>query len=129
MKIAVLICRILLGLIFFVFGLAFFIHFFPPQPPMQGKAGAFVGGLFGSGYFVNYMKVVEVIGGLLLLVNRYTALALLVLFPITLNIFLFHVILAPEGAILGIAMILLNIFLGYAYRKYYASVFTTKPTL
>ena len=128
MKIAVLILRSLLGLVYLVFGLNFFFHFLPMQP-MPEKAGAFAGALMGSGYFFQYMKVLEVLGGLLLLVNRYTALALLWLFPITLNIFLFHIFLAPMGAPIGIALILIHLFLGYAYFKYYASIFTTKPTL
>jgi putative oxidoreductase len=129
MKIAVLIARILLGFIFVVFGFNFFFHFINmAQPPMSSSAMAFQTGLFGSGYFFQYMKVIEIISGLFLLFNRYTALFLLILFPISVNIFLFHVILVPSGAPLGIAIVVLNLFLGYAYRKYYSSIFTAAPT-
>ncbi|QEC75880.1 DoxX family membrane protein [Mucilaginibacter ginsenosidivorax] len=131
MKIAVLIARILLGLVFVVFGLNFFFHFIPMtgQPPMPPKAQAFSGGLFGSGYFFQYMKVIEIVGGLFLLINRYTALFVLVLFPISLNIFLFHTLLAPAGMPIGLAVVILNLFLGIAYFKYYKSIFTATPTL
>ena len=44
--------RIVLGLIFFVFGLNGFLHFLP-QPPMTGPAGAFVGALASSGYLLS----------------------------------------------------------------------------
>lgn len=130
MKIAVLITRTLLGLIFFLFGINFFYHFIPMQaPPMSDKAMAFQGGLFGSGYFFQFLKVIEIISGFFLLINRYTALFLIVLFPITLNIFLFHTILAPAGAPMAIAIILIHMFLGIAYRKYYVPLFTAKPVV
>ena len=131
MKIAVLIARVLLGLIFVVFGLNFFfpavLHL--PQPPMSAQATAFSGGLWGSGYFFQYMKVIEIVSGFGLLINRYTAFFALVLFPISVNIFLFHSILAPAGVPVGLAIIILNLFLGIAYFKYYKSIFTTVPTV
>jgi putative oxidoreductase len=130
MKIAVLIARILLGLIFVVFGLNFFFHFLTmAQPPMSKEAGAFSGGLYGSGYFFQYMKVFEIVAGVAILVNRFTAFFLLVLLPISLNIFLFHAILAPAGAPMGAGIIVLNVFLCIAYFKYYQSVFTIAPTV
>ncbi len=129
MKIAVLIARILLGLIYVVFGLNFFLHFIPSPPPTNDAAGAFSGGLYGSGYFFQYMKVLEIVGGLFILINRFTAFFLLVLLPISLNIFLFHAILAPAGAPMGAGVIILNVFLCVAYFKYYKSVFTLAPTV
>lgn len=131
MKIAVLIARILLGLIFIVFGLNFFLHFsFMPAPaPMSEKAQAFSGGLYGSGYFFQYMKVIEILSGVAILVNRYTAFFLLILFPVSVNIFLFHAILLPTGLPVAAPIILLHLFLGFAYRKYYSSIFTAIPTV
>jgi putative oxidoreductase len=131
MKIAVLIARVLLGLIFVVFGLNFFfpqvLHMTPP--PMSKEATAFSGGLWGSGYFFQYMKVIEIVSGFFLLINRFTAFFVLVLLPISVNIFLFHAILAPAGVPVGAAVILLELFLCIAYLKYYKSVFTTVPTV
>ncbi|HEY0245214.1 MAG TPA: DoxX family membrane protein [Mucilaginibacter sp.] len=130
MKIAVLIARVLLGLIYVVFGINFFFPFIHmAQPPMSPTATAFETGLFGTGYFFQYMKVIEIVSGLFLLINRYTALFALILFPISLNIFLFHSVLAPAGIPLGTAVIILNLFLGYAYRKYYSGMFTATPTV
>ena len=130
MKTAVLIARVLLGLIFVVFGINFFhdiLHI--KAPPMSPQAMAFSGGLYGSGYFFQYMKVIEIVSGLFLLINRYTAFFLLALLPISLNIFLFHSILAPAGVPIGAAVIILNVFLCIGYFKYYKSVFTAKPTV
>jgi hypothetical protein len=128
MKIAVLITRSLLGLIFFGFGLAYFFHLIPNKP-VPGAAGEFSKGLFLSGYFFPFLKITETICGFFLLINKYTALFLLIIFPITLNIFLFHAFLEPEGVPMAAVMLLINIFLGYAYRKYYASIFTASPTV
>jgi putative oxidoreductase len=128
MKIAVLVARILLGLIFVVFGFNYFHPFITmAAPPMSDTAKAFSGGLYNSGYFFQYMKVIEIVSGLFLLINRYTALFVLVLAPIVLNIFLFHAILAPFNIALGSVILLLELFLMYAYRKYYASIFTAMP--
>ncbi|QQL49704.1 DoxX family membrane protein [Mucilaginibacter ginkgonis] len=130
MKITVIILRTLLGLVFLVFGLQFFFHFLPmPQPVLPAKAAAFSGGLFGSGYFFQYMKVIEIICGIFLLINRCTAFFLLVLFPITVNIFLYHTILAPAGMPMGVVLLLIHLFLGFAYGKYYKPIFTTNPTV
>jgi len=127
MKIAALIARILLGLIFVVFGLNFFLQFYMPKQVLSKEATAFSMGLFGSGYFFPFLKVLEILSGLFLLINRYTAFFLLVLLPISVNIFLFHSILAPAGAPVAVVIVVLNIFLCVAYIKYYAAVFTAKP--
>lgn len=125
-KIPLLIARILLGLIYFVFGLNFFLHFIPNKMPPDPKAAAFVGGLFQSGYFFPYMKVIEIIGGALLLTGLFVPLVLVVLMPITLNILLFDTILAPSGAILGILMILIQLYLAARYWNYYKQLFMVK---
>ena len=130
MKTAVLIARVLLGLIFVVFGINFFHPFIPmPVPKMSPVAMAFSGGLYGSGYFFQFLKCVEIISGIFLLVNRYTALFTVILFPISLNIILFHAILAPYGVPVGLVVIILNLFLGFAYRKYYSGMFTSVPVV
>ncbi|MDB4945908.1 MAG: hypothetical protein JWP97_5442 [Labilithrix sp.] len=111
----VLAARVLLGLIFFVFGLNFFFHFLP-QPPMPAPAGAFAGAMFATGYLFQLVKVVEVASGLALLVGRFVPLALALLAPIVVNIFLFHAFLAPAGIILPIVVVALEVFLAWSYR-------------
>jgi len=128
MKTATLIARVLLGLIYLLFGINFFFPFIPmTQPKMSEAATAFSGGLYGSGYFFQYMKVLEILGGIALLINRFTAFFLLVLLPISLNIFLYHTMLAPAGIPIGVGVIALNLFLCVAYFKYYKQVFTFEP--
>lgn len=112
------VARVLLGLVFLVFGLNGFLQFMP-QPPMPEKAGAFLGGLAASGYLFPLLKSVEVAAGALLLSNRFVPLALALLAPVLVNIVAFHVVLAPGG--LGIALVLLGLelYLAWAYRDAY----------
>ena len=115
--------RILLGLIFFVFGLNFFFHFIP-QPPMPEAAGAFAGAMFAgamfaTGYLFILVKVVEVSCGVLLLANRFVPLALALLAPIVVNIVMFHAFLAPAGIVLPLVVLALEVFLAWGYRGVY----------
>ena len=127
MKTTVLISRIILGFLYLVFGLDYFLHFIPYQPPLHnGAAGLFKAGLFAAGYFYPMQKTIQVLGGLLLLANRYSAFAAVVLFPISLNVFLFHTILVPSGWLMGVLLLVQNLLLGYGYRKYYQGMFTAK---
>ena len=95
MKIAALISRILLGLLFLVFGMNGFLHFIP-MPPPSGLAGQYMGALSLSRYLV-FVFAVQVVGGALLLANRFVPLALTLLGPILVNILLFHSLMAPKG--------------------------------
>jgi uncharacterized membrane protein YphA (DoxX/SURF4 family) len=127
MKTTVLISRIILGLLYLVFGLDYFLKFIPYQPPLHpGAAGVFKAGLMAAGYFYPMQKTIQVLGGLALLSNRFAPLAAVVLFPISLNVFLFHTLLAPEAWQMGVLLLVPNLLLGWGYRKYYAGVFTWK---
>jgi putative oxidoreductase len=128
MKITVLISRILLGVIYLIFGLDYFLRFIPYQPLHAGAAGALIAGLKGTGYFYPMQKVIQIIAGLSLMFNRYPAFAAVVLFPISLNVLLFHTFLVPSGWLMGVTLMVPNLLLGYGYRKYYSGMFTARPT-
>ena len=121
MKIASLIARLLLGLIFLVFGLNGFLHFIP-MPPPKGLAAQFVGAIFASRYCVVIFGV-QVIGGVLLLVNRFVPLALVLLGPVIVNIFFLHVLMALEGIPLAIVVVVLWVVLAVRYKQYLAGIF------
>ncbi|HPM29036.1 MAG TPA: DoxX family membrane protein [Chryseolinea sp.] len=121
--------RIVLGLIYFVFGLNFFFHFIPTPPPSGGVADAFTGGLFQSGYFFPMLKGLEVVLGALLLIGFFVPLALVVLMPISINILLFHAFLSPDNTIMGIVIVSLQIYLSWFYRDYYKPLFSPKTTI
>jgi putative oxidoreductase len=95
MKYAFVIARVLLGFVFTFFGLNAFLHFFP-NPPVPGLAGQFMGALLGSHYYVIAFGT-QLIGGALLLSNRYVPLALTLLGPVIVNILSFHMFLDSDN--------------------------------
>lgn len=121
MKIAVLIARILLGLVFTVFGLNTFLHFIPMTPP-PGDAGVFTGLLFKYGWFV-FIGILYLIAGILLLINRYIGVALTILAPIIVVILLFHITMNPQGIGLALIVAALEVFLIYAYWHHFRPIY------
>ena len=117
--------RIVLGLIFSVFGLNGFLGFLP-MPPMPGPAGELLGAFVAAGYMFPLIKGTEVAVGLLLLSGRFVPLALTVLAPVTLNIVAFHLFLAPAGLIMPLMIVALHVGLAYAYRDAFRGLLSAK---
>jgi hypothetical protein len=125
MKIAIITVRVLLGLMFVVFGLNAIHPFLKMGDMPQGLAGDFMKALFMSNYF-KAIGVFQVIGGLLLLLG-FVPLGLLFLGPILVNILLFHIFLQPKGIEMGIVASILSLFLLWAYRRSFAGIVKTPP--
>ncbi|CAG5017468.1 hypothetical protein DYBT9275_05778 [Dyadobacter sp. CECT 9275] len=125
MKIAVMIVRILMGLIFSASAIAVLFKLVP-QPELHGPVKTFNEGIAAAGYFIPMLKSIELICGLLLISGRFISLVTLVLLPITINIFAFHAFLAPEGLPVAIFLLLGNIFLAYVYRRNYDALLIAK---
>jgi putative oxidoreductase len=121
MKIVALISRLLLGFIFLVFGLNGFLHFIH-MPPPTGIAAQFFTAIFISKYWV-VIFALQLLGGVLLLVNRYVPLALVVLGPIIVNIFFFHLLMAPSGLPLAILVVILWTIVAVRNKRYLAGLF------
>jgi len=121
MKIAAIIVRILLGFVFVVFGSNIFLHFMPAPPPPATLAGDFSKALMQS-HYIYVVGLLQVIGGLLLLIGRYVPLGLALLGPVILNILLFHVFLDPSGLPLAIIVAILALFLLWRYRTNFAGL-------
>ena len=125
-SVSVIAARIVLGLIYFVFGLNFFLHFLPTPPSSGGLADAFLGGLFQSGYFFPMLKVTELICGLMLVSGRFVPLATVILAPIIINIFMFHTFVDRSGFPVAVFLVLANIFIAYYYRDAYSGLLKSK---
>ncbi len=125
MKYAVLIARILLGLVFVFFGANIILHFLPMQP-MAGNAGLFMAGIGPTGY-MKVIGLVQIIGGLLLLVGRFVPLGLALLAPVVMNILLFHLFLAPSGIPVALVVVVLEGFLLFVYRASFMGIFAADP--
>lgn len=122
MRIVALIARLLLGLIFVVFGLNGFLHFIEMGPLPPGLAGQFIGALALSHYFW-VVAALQVAGGALLLVNRYVPLGLVLLGPVIVNILLYHVFLNPSGISMAILVAVLWFIVYYQNRRHFQGIF------
>lgn len=118
------ISRYLLGLLFAVFGLNGFLHFIPTPPP-SGLGGQFMGALYQSGE-LNVIMGLQLLGGVLLLTNRFVALALALLAPIVINILLFHVFMDRAG--LPVAGVVAALWLAgfHGVRAAFAGLFSAR---
>ena len=115
-KIAAMIVRYLMGLIFFIGGLNGFLNFIP-VPPLEGDTLTYMPGLSVTRYFFPMLKFFEIIAGVFLLSGFYVPLVLAILVPITLNIFMLHAAMALEGMPLSIFVLGGNILLAWTYRE------------
>jgi uncharacterized membrane protein YphA (DoxX/SURF4 family) len=113
-----MIARVLLGLIFFASGLMAYISHFAFPPDLPENLQLFVKGMAASIYFMPFLKAVEMICGLLLIVGAFVPLALIVLAPIIINIFLTHAFLAPSGVPLAIFIGALEVYLAFFASPY-----------
>ena len=119
MRVATIIARVLLGLIFVVFGSNAFLHFLPMPPLPQNVAGDYVRVFMVSGY-VYVVGFLEIVGGFLLLIGCFVPLGLTILAPIIVNILIFHALMAPEGFPPALVVTALELFLLWSYRTAFA---------
>ena len=123
MKIAAIIVRTLLGLLFIYASMMFFLKK-APETVVTGDFKAFQVGLIASNYLMPLAKGLELICGLAFLSGRFVTLANIVILPVTFNILLININLTPENLPIGVFAFAGNLFLIYYYRKNYSGVFT-----
>lgn len=126
--------RITMGLVFFVFGLIGVLSVVgilpvtqPSTPPPAG-AVALSAALMKSGYLFSLVKGTETVVGALLLSNRFVPLALALIAPVVVNIVAFHAFLAPSGVALALAVLALEVYLAWSYRRAYAPMLAMRAT-
>lgn len=126
MKYATIAVRTLLGLMFFALGLNHFLKFFAPPMPegLPPDALAYIGALSSSGY-MDAVKVLELVGGFLLLVGKFVPLGLTLLMPVIVNILLYELFLLHKPGV-AVVLTLMGLFLIVAHRSTFAPFFT-KP--
>lgn len=123
MKIATIVVRLLLGGLFTVFSVMFFLKLVPEQES-TGDFKAFQVGLVASEYLLPLVKALELLCGISFLTGKYVTLANIIILPVSLNILLVNYFLIPEGLPVAILIALCNVFLIYRYWDNYKSVFT-----
>jgi uncharacterized membrane protein YphA (DoxX/SURF4 family) len=125
MKIAVIIVRVLMGLMFLNASIGYFFDLYPAPADLPKDLVTYMSGI-SVVHIMTIVKTIELICALSFLIGRYVALSSVVLFPITFNILLLHVVADPKNAAIAIAIFVLHLFLLYAYRKHYSGIFVAK---
>jgi uncharacterized membrane protein YphA (DoxX/SURF4 family) len=125
------IARMLLGLLFFVFGLNGFLNFIPPPPPesLPPDLAAFMGAMVNTGYLLPLVKGTEIVVGALLLLNRFVPLALVLLAPVVVNIVAVHLFLAPSGLCIALIVLGLELYLAWSYRSTFRPLLTARAAV
>jgi len=117
--------RVLLGLMFLVFGLNGFLNFMPAPKDMPQEIMTVVGSLMQAGY-MTVVSGAEVVIAVLLLLNRFVPLALALLAPIIVGILTFHIAMAPATIGPGIVVAVMELYLAWAYRGAFKPMFAAR---
>jgi glucose dehydrogenase len=125
MKIVAMIARLLLGLMFLVFGSNVFLNFIPMGHMPAGLAGQFMTALFAAHYFY-VVGAIMVVSAILLLANRFVGLGLTLLGPVLFNILLYHLLMDPGGIGMGAFATLLWLLVGWEHRTVFAKLFAAR---
>lgn len=115
--------RIAYGLILLVFGLNKFLNFMPPLEAPDAANNFFMA-LVNTGYMMAFIAIVEIVAGLMLLSNKFTSLALVIVFPVILNALLFHLFLDPSNILFALIAVAMNVYLFFAHKSRYEGVLT-----
>ncbi len=125
MKIAIIVVRTLIGLMFVLSAGTYFLNLVP-QAELTGNAKTFMDGIAVSGYIMPVAKVFEFLCGLAFVSGRFVSLAVVLIFPIALNILLINTLLMPSGLPIVVPLFLGILFLAYAHRENYKSLLVAK---
>ncbi len=126
MKIAMIIVRTLMGLLFLFGAVVYFLNLIQPPDNLPERLKVFMAGFEASGYLMPLVKATELICGLAFVSGRFVPLATVVIAPVIVNIFLTHLFLAPEGIGPAIFLVLANSFVAYYYRESYRPLLRAK---
>ncbi len=126
MRVIALIARILLGLVFTVFGLNGFLHFIHVPVPANPLAVEYMTVLTTSHYFV-LVDLVQLVAGVLLLIGRFVPLALMMLRPVLVNILLYHSLMDPGGILPGVVATILWFVVFWIVRGEFQGVLRLRP--
>jgi putative oxidoreductase len=126
MRIVTIVARVLLGLIFFVFGLNGFLQFIPVPPGMPANVLAFTS-LLMSTHYIYLTAGVQVLCGALLLINRYVPLALVALAAMIVNILTFHLTMMPQTLVpMPLLVVILWFLVAWPLRANFTGMLAAK---
>ncbi len=125
MKYAPTIAGILLGLLFVMSSVVVLFNLVQMPPPQADTPAAMFFGAFGPTGYMTFVKVLELLGGILVAIPRTRNFGLLILGPIVVNILAFHVFIMKGQSLADpmlIVIVLLALYLLWVGRKAFASL-------
>jgi putative oxidoreductase len=125
MKIAAIIVRTLMGLLF-LFASTVVLFKLVPQPELTGNVKTFMEGVNATGYLMTLIKVTELLCGIAFVTGRYVPLASVVIAPVIINIFMFHAFVDPTGLPVALFLVLANSFVAYSNWEKYKPILSAK---
>jgi hypothetical protein len=125
MRIAAMIARYLMGLGFVIFGMNGFLHFLP-EPPMAPSLALDYVKVMSDSHYMLPVFVFQLIGGILLLINRFVPLALTILAPILMNILIFHITMQPAGLPLALIFVMFWFLLFFTVKSAFAGILESR---
>ncbi|CAM3345763.1 DoxX family protein [Flavobacterium longum] len=125
MKIAIIIARVLMGVMFLWASAAYFLNWVPEDYVPPKDVATYMTGI-STVHLMDIVKTIELLCAICYLAGRYVALANVVLLPITFNIVLLHALIDPGTVAMAVAILVVHVFLLYAYRNHYTGVFAAK---
>ena len=105
-----------------------FLNFIPMDHLPPGAAGQFLGAMHQT-HYAQVVSAIQVIGGALVLINRFVPLGLVLLAPVIVNILLFHLLMYPTGWMLGGLALILWLLVFYQHRPHFAGLFVHRSQL
>ena len=125
MKLTVIILRIVLGLMLFAFGLSSLFELME-LPKFSVPGQHFMDALISTGYMMPQIALFKIFVGLSLLSNRFVPLFLVIFFPISINMLLFHLFLDIKGIAGSLIIFLLNVILLFMHLNSYKLLLKSK---
>jgi putative oxidoreductase len=126
-----IVCRVLLGLPFLIFGLNGVFEFFPAPAPedMPPRAQALLEALTATGFMHPLRAFAEFVAGACLVSGFAVPLGLVVLAPVLVHILGYHIWLDPDpgGRVFSSILMLLFLACSWAYRGRLAQLLKPRP--
>ncbi|GAA5021265.1 hypothetical protein GCM10011506_03100 [Marivirga lumbricoides] len=110
---------LLFGLMFINSGLNKFFNYMPMPEEMPENMLRLTAAFMEIGWLMPLVGFVEIVGGLLFIIRKYRALGAIVIFPVMVGILLTHIFNAPEGLLIAVVLLAVNLWVMYENREKY----------
>lgn len=113
------IISLLFGLMFINAGLNKFLNYMPVPKDMPESMLKLMGAIGQITWLIPLVGVVEIVGGVLFITNRYRALGAIVIFPVMVGILLINIYSAPSGLPIALILFVINLWVIFENRAKY----------